>query len=431
MMAIYSAAMTSPVDDPIQNWEDECTLQFGVEDDDIQQGQRGSGINAGGVIFREYGGEDFSKYLDDDDEVQAFPLAVTTGSGRVLEEQNKPRYQKRQSRKRPDEGSTIGAFDQVESPADPGSGPGPRKSLDGLRDRIAQFLPGTSKTRHRSKSRETNKIQNYSFTDLRIGSSLLTEQQRLSAGSSTAGSSAANATTSVQHESDSGSEIRSSISLETRSDLGFRQQGSSWWNLDTLSDRQGTSVIESNGHQRTRNQRTNKLQRRAESVPDLLDSREAEEGPDGLRSPDSGSSGGATVLQRRHLGSVSGGLVNCWDEDVRRQAEQSTTPKTAPGRSIWKRLTHTINKRTRRSKGLDGGKQQQRPPVNDFRPTQSQQLPPANDMRPMHIHQQRPPANDVRPSQIPQQRPPANANRPPPTPPPNSPTAGIYDEIRL
>lgn len=395
MMAIYSA--TAPVDDDPIHWEDECTLQFGVEDEDVQH----RGITAGGVIFREYGGEDFSKYLDDD-EVPAVPLAVT-GSAQVLEEPNRPstrRYQKRQSRKRPDEATTIGAFDQVESPADSGSTSGPKKSLDGLRERIVQLLPGSSK-KHRSKSREGNKIQNYSFTDLRVGSSLLTEQQRLSAGSSISSPSAANAT-AVQHETDSGSEIRSSISLETRSDLGFRDLRSSWWNLETLSDRQGTSVIESNGRQKTRNRGTSKFQRRAESVPDLLDSSDVDGGPQRHPSQDSGSSGGR-VSQRRHLGNVNGGLVNCWDEDVRRQAEQSTPPNSAQGRSIWKKLTHTINKRTRRSKGFDGGQQQQRPPANDVRPTQ--------------IHQQRPPAN---------------AMRPPPTPPPNSAdTADIYDEIRL
>ena len=402
IMAVYSA--TPPVEDSI-HWEDECTVQFEAEEDDVQHRLQGSGIAAGGVIFREYGGEDFSKYLEDDDEVAAVPLTVT-GSAQVLEESNKQsarRYQKRQSRKRPDEATTtIGAFDQVESSADSSSTPGSRKSMDGLRERLVQFLPGNTRSKtHRSKSREVNKIQNCSFADLRIGSSLLIEQRRLSAGSIVAGPSASANSTTAQHESDS--EIRSTISLETHSDLGFREQRSSWWNLDTLSDRQDTSVVEPNGRPKTRSRGINRLQSRAKSVPDLLDLGELEEGPGGCRSPDSGSSG-ARGTRGRHMGNVDGGLVNCWDEDLRRQAEQAALSKTASGQSIWKKITHSINKRSRRSKGFEGGMQQLRPPANNVRP----------------------------PPQTHQQPPPANAMRPPPTPPPNSFTsAGIYDEIRL
>src|SRR6218665_2960773 len=175
IMAVYSA--TPPVEDSI-HWEDECTVQFEAEEDDVQHRLQGSGISAGGVIFREYGGEDFSKYLEDDDEVATVPLTVT-GSAQVLEEesnkQSARRYQKRQSRKRPDEATTtIGAFDQLESSADSSSTPGSRKSMDGFRERLAQFLPGSSSSKtHRSKSREVNKIQNCSFADLNIRNSLL------------------------------------------------------------------------------------------------------------------------------------------------------------------------------------------------------------------------------------------------------------------
>lgn len=304
-----------------------------------------------GVIFREYDGEDFSRYLKDDDDKEVLPT-VTSPVERTTKQSSGGRYRRQGSRMAEAEDVTLpGGPLQKETaiiisnspmPVSSSGGFSRRKSADGLKERLGQLLPRTSR-RPRSTSRPRS-IQDYSYTDLKAGSGSLAV---------------------IEQHDDAASDGRSSLFLETRSDLGGyskRKTTTSWPQSSddapssernaVLGAADRASVVVAKSRSDGRTIRGGGFRRRAKSVPDLLDT-ESIVSSAGLRRDDRRRCGAPAAA----AAAGTTGPFSCWDDDFGRQAKQSSDGGNArtQQQSLWKRVAQTFSVH-RRKNGRSGGR---------------------------------------------------------------------------
>lgn len=178
--------MAEPYDDDDNFEEDGCTMDF-FDETDASPGTMAT--TAGPVNYRNYEGEDFAQYLNDDDDPQHNQWGAELALGGI--------------------------------PADDRTHSRRRISTANIREKLGRLLLTSGSGRSRNSTlapqQNLNRISDVSFADCKMGN-----VDRPSEGSVLG--------------SDSGIDCRSGFSLETESDLGA-QASSSWWDMDSLSSK--------------------------------------------------------------------------------------------------------------------------------------------------------------------------------------------------
>ena len=267
------------MDDDDSFAEEERVLDFGEEEDTVPYG------NSQPHLFRDYGGEDFSKYLkdDDDDEDDMVPCSVV-GNDVVVHGYDYDDGDGAYDSICPDaftgerKGSSGLGMD-MENSSDlsysarsQGSGTSPEqtvkdgksKSLGALKDKLGKYFTNKKSRKPNgvtAADSNPNKIYNFSYADSKIGNSLaLLEQQQMRGGGT------------GNENCDSG--IGMDPSLEVQSDVGGNRR-SSWWSIGTLSSRSkvgaeiAAACANPDYETKTKNRRSKSIPFLTESTSDL------------------------------------------------------------------------------------------------------------------------------------------------------------------